>query len=66
LYRRRAVSVLTHGAPVCVSPGPGAGPTHVASPFSYLWGTMSDNAQTALVLTLLALIAFGAVLSLGF
>jgi hypothetical protein len=27
---------------------------------------MSDNAQTALVLTLLALIAFGAVLSLGF
>jgi len=27
---------------------------------------MSDNAQTALVLTLLALIAFGGVLSLGF
>jgi hypothetical protein len=54
-------------APVCVSPGPGAGPTHmVGAPFSCLRGTMSDNAQTALVLILLALVAFGGVLSLGF
>jgi hypothetical protein len=31
-----------------------------------LWGSMSDNAQTVLVLILLALVAFGGVLSLGF
>jgi hypothetical protein len=43
-----------------------ARPMWSVSPFSCLWGSMSDNSQTALVLTLLALIAFGGVLSLGF
>jgi hypothetical protein len=37
-----------------------------ASSFSCLWGCMSDNAQTVLVLILLALVAFGGVLSLRF
>jgi hypothetical protein len=43
-----------------------ARPMWSASPFFGLWGSMSDNAQTVLVLILLALVALGGVLSLGF